>query len=415
MITLLLNIINVMVLVFVLYRNIKLKIDTSIIWYCLVSLYFINIPLFFDCVQLQFQRTDIFELNIIKTNPSWIKGTLSNMSRITIDSLLFNLILILTYSVIVGKSKRLKIHWTPALLTGYLSWKWLIILSWLAFILFLFYNQISLYSFTLIQTGQWYQNRLNIPLLGLIVNLLIPICSISSLKMLVDKKWILGIIALFPLIIIGAITGSRSQIISIIFFVLYYFLIKLKRINILSICFYTFILLSTSMLLQSYRGNIKSYPVAKDSSYSDLFYSYEIVDQLRMNGESTKRLIATGFIHNDKSYRDITIELGKFKYRNSYVSLHPTILGWAYLDLKNLFFIIAIHIGFVLGITDKLRYRSPLVINEFMLSFVFTFIAVGVRGSLQFAYSTLIYPLFIMILLWLNNKYHFIRLKRSHR
>ena len=79
-------------------------------------------------------------------------------------------------------------------------------------------------------------------------------------------------------------------------------------------------------------------------------------------------------------------------------SLHPTILGWAFIDLGKYYGFLALFLGGILGICDRIRLSCKPIVNIMFLSFVFSFSAIAMRGSLQYAYSSFIYPFFMLII-----------------
>ena len=398
--TLLINLVNTILLVFIVLYCLKKKIDSSFFWVAITSLYFINIPLLYDSFNIFLIGEENWERVVEDTNLNWTKGTLKLLNNISFDSLLFNIAFIFSYFLVKGKFNYLLPKEQANSLLSNIPWLLCIVICFLTLVLFIYFNQIT--DFSTLQTGMWYKNRLNNPILGLIINILVPLNSLVVFKMLAEKKIIFGIISLIPLIIIAAISGSRANIISAFFIGFYYLIIVVKKWNVRKILSYFLIGFFAVLFLNYFRGHLGLYPETKDSSYSDLFYSYSCVDNITTNGEGTLRLLQTGFIHNsDKNYRDVTTELGNYKYFDGWGSIHPTLLGWAYIDLKENYFILAIFIGILLGLIDRFRYLCTDELNVFFLPYLFTFISVGMRGSLQYAYSILIYPLFILIAIYL--------------
>jgi len=158
-----------------------------------------------------------------------------------------------------------------------------------------------------------------------------------------------------------------------------------------------------SILFTSYRGGWgASYPLTRDMSYFDMFYAYQNADAITTSGSNTKRLILTGLISYDAE--DLTVKLASYKFFTGWGSLHPTIIGWALIDLgKSCFWLLAVYIGCFLGFCDRLRYSLPRKYNFFFLAFIFMFCAVAVRGSVQYAYSGIIYPFLMLTIYYIYN------------
>ena len=97
--------------------------------------------------------------------------------------------------------------------------------------------------------------------------------------------------------------------------------------------------------------------------------------------------------------------MADYKFFPGWGSLHPTLYGWAYIDLGFYGFILAIYLGIFSGILDQVRYKLPVKYNILFIPFIMRFITVLIRGSVQNAYSNIVYILFIFIIIYVMLKY----------
>lgn len=403
MILLFLNLINCIFLLTLALYTIRNKIDIALLWYAILMLYFINVPLLYDSIMiLNFGDIPFDKIQRIN-NRYWTTGTINFIEIISLHSLIFNITFVAGYYIInpINKIKKNAsgefIILDESLLSN-IPWWFCFLISIIGFFIFLYTNQI--FSISHLGTSKWYLNRIHNPILVFLSSFLVTLSPIAVFKGLCEKKWLLGFLCIIPTLIIGYITDARSQVISIGMYVLFYLIWKKNKINLSFIIVFILFLFIISYIYTTWRGGYGLfYPRTKDMSYSDLFYAYKVQNQISTNGSNTIRLVLTGLYNYTAN--DITVILAHYKYGMHWGSLHPTILGWAFIDLGNFFWLFSLYLGGFLAICDKIRYRIPIVINYCFLSFIFSFLAVSIRGSVQFAYSSLIYPLMAIILFYI--------------
>lgn len=249
---------------------------------------------------------------------------------------------------------------------------------------------------------QWNSNSRNNPILNFIVDILVTVSPMFILRGLYEKKYLLSLFTLIPTVIIGYITLSRALIIAAIFYFLYFFVWKAANVKVnFKIIFKLLVIaLSFSILLTVFRGSdATTYPLYRDVSYSDLFYSYANQSGLSTGGNNFIRLLLTGFY--DYQTEDITKKIAEYKFGSDWGTLHPTVLGWAYVDLKNFFWLLSLFLGILIGLCDRLRYSLPIKVNFMINAFLFSFISVAIRGSVQYAYSNLFYPIILFFFIYI--------------
>ena len=399
---LILNLLNVWLLLFVSIRLIKAKIDSSVIWYALVTLYFYAFPLLVDSIMLVFIPEIEWGQILEKYNKSFQSNFLSKLTLVSFHSLMFNLSFVAIY-FIVNKNKKSQLRFPSfdgAIQNNYFySWRFYICISYSALILFMFYNNI----FSIVQMPfQWNSNSRNNPILNFIVDILVTVSPMFILRGLYEKKYLLSLFTLIPTVIIGYITLSRALIIAAIFYFLYFFVWKAANVKVnFKIIFKLLVIaLSFSILLTVFRGSdATTYPLYRDVSYSDLFYSYANQSGLSTGGNNFIRLLLTGFY--DYQTEDITKKIAEYKFGSDWGTLHPTVLGWAYVDLKNFFWLLSLFLGILIGLCDRLRYSLPIKVNFMINAFLFSFISVAIRGSVQYAYSNLFYPIILFFFIYI--------------
>lgn len=404
MVSLLINIINVLVLFYTIRYCIKRRVDSCVLFYCLISLYFINFPLLFDSIMTTIDGVNQWERVQIEFNPLWTYGTLNKILKISIDSLIFNFCFLLSYWLICGRKKlisRLSYRSLDTLSLSSLTWGRCFFIAFIGLFFFLSYNGID--SLHRMSGGEWYENRSNSRILALITSLVVPVMSVGVIRALFTKDILRGFIVLIPVIIIGYFTSARSQIISVVFYFLFYFFWANKRIKTKNLIIISVFILVAVFVLTVLREDVNSfYPLYKDWAYVDLFYVYDVGQSISTHGLNTLAMIVRDFVPINVD--DITLLVADTKYGAGWGSLHPSILGWAYVDLLSFHWLLAVFFGVWLAIFDRLRHKMPMIIYLAFLSYEFSFLAIAIRGSVHFAYSQLFYPTLLLIGLFFLDK-----------
>lgn len=397
MLTVLINILNTGILFYFCYKCVKNKIDSSLLWISISSLYFINIPLLYDSILSLFQTN--YEYSIIQANENWVNGTFKSIYIISISSLVFNLLFYASYFLTISPRKVMKlnkrINVSNNIQLNVIPWWLCILVCYSSFFLFLFNNGIS--NISNLGTAEWYSGRINNSIINFLSSFLLSLSSFTVFKALVEKKVWTGMICIIPLLLVEYITESRALIISSAFYFLFFVIINTKTMTLYRMLTILIIAFLLSVLLTFWRGGLGLfYPNSKDVSYSDLFYAYSISEIISTHGTNSLRLILTGF-YRIEAY-DITRAIADYKIKMGWGSLHPTILGWAFVDLGHYYGILALYFGFLLGICDRIRLSCKPIVNLIFLSFVFSFTTIAIRGSVQYAYALFIYAFFILII-----------------
>lgn len=396
----LINIFHVLIIIWFLRKWIKSRIDTSLVWFLICSLFFIGIPLLFDSCLILYNG--ISTANVIKANynVNWISNGFLLIDKVSLYALLFDIVLILIYKIANKNFTQYKYFRPKPSNSYFFSWYSILIISYLSLLFFMLNYGIN--TFQHLGVGVWTKNMEYNKWLYLLTNILISISPIGILKGLYEKKYLLMILSSIPAILIGFVTDSRALIISSVFIIAYYFLwrqayqnISLRKIITIVIVFY----LAFIGLTYFKEGQLFIYPLSLDRSYSDLFYSFANGEQISSKGINFLRLITTGLWSIDvHGIETVEILLAGSRYFSGWGTLHPTILGWAYVDLGGYCFLLAAYFGFFLGVFDRFRINMSPRISILYMCIILRFCPIAVRGSVQYAYANAIYPIFVFLL-----------------
>lgn len=408
--TIFINILNVFFICIFSYICLKKKRDTSLFWLFLSLLYFYNIPLLVDSFGYDFMGDRPYNLLLSEHNQYWNNDNVKWIDKISLCSLAFNIILYLSYRVTTLNSfKRFSFpeideSYTPHELakTTFFPFYWYVGFSLIG--LALFFWDHGLTAITVLGTGN-FASTLNNRFVTFFQGLFLGIASVGVVRGLLEKKYLYLILIAIPIILVGYMTEARARIISLAFFIIWYFLwIKSSQgFSLRKILFLACFLFLVVFVLTSYRGGMGIYPIAKDFSYADLYNAFRYEPSLSTAGEDTKRLLLTGFYNYQAE--DITYKLADYMFFVGWGSLHPTLLGWCYIDLGEWYWLIAVYFGFFLGIVDKLRHKLSSRYNLLILPFIFIFTSVAARGSVQYAYAAMIYPFLLLVIYFLYTKF----------
>ncbi len=405
---LIINVISFLFLLKLIFYFLQKRVDNILLWFCFVSIYFVNLPLLVDSFVSISPFTNTWSVLLLLHNKFWEYQFLENqLFNISLFVLIFNIVFVGAYLLVspIKKCQNTLIIQHSISKNSFLPWSQYGIMGGVGLTFFMLYYGIS--SFTNLGIEEWYSNReFNSGFIVIAFNFCIIATTSVVLKALYLKRTILGIIFLSPVLAVCYITGARAYMITIVFCLLYYLLSKnISRIYRL---FFIIIIIGImfSILFTLIRGNaMLFYPISRDISYSDLFYSFSNQENITTNGTNTLRLTLTGLPFVDYNTKDISILLADYKFFPGWGSLHPTLYGWAYIDLGFYGFILAIYLGIFSGILDQVRYKLPVKYNILFIPFIMRFITVLIRGSVQNAYSNIVYILFIFIIIYVMLKY----------
>ncbi|WP_154859591.1 hypothetical protein [Cyclobacterium xiamenense] len=232
------------------------------------------------------------------------------------------------------------------------------------------------------------------------------------MKKLVARKYFQMFLLSLPIITVAVFTLSRALFISVPFILIYFSLNNLRS-NLFKIFLYIIIFSVGFIFLFSFirSSDLSSYPLARDISIFDYYYSLKNYDELNTNFSNLFRLLLTGLPFNDYFtgfVYDINYKLADFRIRNGWGSLHPTFFGWIFIDGGWYGLVYCIFFGVIIGLFDRLSKSLPHKLSVLFLPFQLSFIPVLVRGSVQYAYSNIIYIFIVFVLVYFIQKRRFI-------
>ena len=392
----LLIILNICSVLFLVNRAIfDLKNYNSIIfYYCVCILFFTGIPLLFDSIYIELFGISSL-INLLMENNS----TLSDYRSISKDILwecswfilFFNIILLKVYDWIIGKNKPCYQQLNKE---DFFPWIYYFIWGILGLIIF-----IILYGFNIQNAGIDYRSHSTSSLISgksiVLMNLFANMSIAGLFVALLDKKRIKILLSILPIAVIGFLTESRALLIGGVFMFLYYLIYSYRNNIRKNIIIFVFAGLVCTMLLVGLRRDnigLLPYPIWRDVSCADLYYSFANHTFLSTHGSNMLRLITTGLpVYKMDYVEDITYLLAEIRYFSGWGSLHPTLFGWIFIDLGWYGLFAAIFFGIFIALMEKIRIALSVKWGYMFLPAEFIFITVLCRGSVQYAYSNVIY------------------------
>lgn len=382
------------------YIKNNLRTDSIILYFDLCVLFFVLIPLTVDNIAILFISPDEWGRFLNFSSLSQISD-FSNLSAKAITHttyfvFAFNIIfrmffLFITRSFI--KKPRQKLETFPCYFYLFLGWLG---------VAFFALN----YGINFAEAGFGYRARVADSSLA-IFNILSHIALSASLMgvylKLQSKQFISVFFYCLPTILIAYLTESRALFIAAIFiFAKYFFSINLHHIKRLVITGIPVAILVLSALSAIRNGSfvLLIYPLWRDSAISDLYFSIMNSELLFNHYQGISRMLLTGipFVANNTS-TDICTLLANVRFFEGWGSLHPAIYGWCFIDAGWFGIFYAAIFGTILAATEVFYNRSFDKIASCFIGLQFAFVPVLVRGSIQYAYATLLYPFILLIFL----------------
>ncbi|NQT17525.1 MAG: hypothetical protein HQ582_32520 [Planctomycetes bacterium] len=374
----------------------------------MTSLYFAGVPLFVDSLAVVSGYGTQWSalLQSFDTNYTY-ELTARTLSRASLFVLLFNVLICLT---ILGSRARTRRHPAQAphpdspprgliLLCFFFGW-----LGLLAFI--------HLYGFDWSQAGFGYANRVG-GKGGILVgayHVLLALSAVGVFYATKRRKWVLLFFLLVPAGAIAFLTGERPHLVPHLACAAYGFMYARPCQNSLERLFRAAVAgVLAIWLLTGVRTGIRDsgfligstpYPAHRDSS-SDMLY-YCLSDRGAYNDSGTgfrgvRQLVLTGFTprsvfgsHGERV--DVTEYLAQLRFNWKHGSLHPTLYGWFFIDMKWYGVLVAIPLALIMILMESLSVQRPLLRTIYLAGFAML-IVVAMRGSVQFAYARTIYCL----------------------
>lgn len=278
--------------------------------------------------------------------------------------------------------------------------KLLLILSYFGFIFYVF-----IYGFSLSDAGFGNITSINRSksffdsIIIVIIQTVLPLSAIPFFFYSFNKKYLLSFFSILPALLITYYTNERTHIIPHILLFLFIFIIdkqfsffkifKILFLGFLSFYLMRFIRIGFENPLEFIVNNL--YPIYRDDSNSNLYYSFAKIDNLNSDFKGIYQLL---FIDLSSSF-DITKDLAYYRLNWTKGSLHPTLYGWAYIDMKwyGILFALIFRILFYLYNSISVNYNKFKII---LFPIYVLFIVISLRGSVQFAWSHFLYSYILL-------------------
>jgi len=425
------------------WRNISL-----VVLFCLMSLYFVSIPLFLDSIALLLGYEETWN-SLITTEGSYSYELESLvLFRVCLFVLAFNILFLLAYSFFQKIFNRIRTHRDPQLLeesnhphkiTEYVTF--FSILAWFGFLLFIFQAGFSWDMRELDFTSRTSSMPSFIDSLIIIIrNACFALAGVAVYFAIRYKRYAGLFLSLFPPILVSISTSHRPFAIPVLIclFVgmihqLYskspgeypkdvnlsqtqkriFFKYPLKYISkFVLVVFLAFVLALQFGIIRKGINSITAldypYPISRDSSLNMLYYCFSNHGGYYDFGTeffAIKRLLITGILPTSVTGQsegpeeyEVTRYLAIKRFAWGAGTLHASIYGWAFTDMKWVGSFFSIFVALIIAIVSWLGRGSQLS-AVVMFSITTVFVSVAMRGSVQYAYSNLIYTLVLFFLI----------------
>ncbi len=372
-----------------------LKKNSIIIYFFLLSLFFVIIPIFVDSIGINFLGQNYTNI-IINNNSNMYNVSFFDSEinfKFTLFVFCFNLLFFLSFKIFTFKLDVDKYRIQHQLFHSDLFY---ILLGLFSVILFVIRKNLGVFNSTATVLFYLFSNGY----------------TIGIIPVLKKKHYFKFIILLLPVLFFALTTGSRALFISF-FLILFYFLLdnfeKNKYFLLRMILIVGFILILIPMFNFFRKGSFHlTYPFWRDLCVGDGYFAFANTFYHQF-ANNIIRLVQTGIPHvlESNNYYDITYQLADERFFIGWGSLHPTAYGWLFIDLQWYGIITAIYFALFVSFIEYIRYffRKYKIVSM-LLAFELTFFAIFIRGSVQYAYSTVIYPINIIFLLVLFRSFN---------
>ena len=392
--------------------------------FCATALYLIGIPLMFDSMFFMLGIGQEWQL-LISSNLYFYPYILieETLYRVAIFYFLFNALASISFYVFSSKHKNHSklIESLSASQTANENFYvyFFMICGYLGGMIF-----IAIYGFFWELRGFGYVDEVGsnslpfLALLKIVYRFLLYVSAVSVFFSVLRKRYLTAIIAFVPSMLIMILTSERPYILPalvVTLFALFYRDqaegIKLSHIFLALIAAYVI----PSLFLYVRHGfdifSVVSlpYPIYRDISMNNLYYVFSDFGMFYdrgTEGTNSLRLAITGILpssifgSNFNDFEDVTSYMNFRRFGNYLGTLHPTIYGWLFLDLKWYGVLSGIFIGIIMALPTYTS-RMPYFFQVALFSILAGFVIVALRGSVQFAYSNAIYGIYLLFLVFL--------------
>jgi hypothetical protein len=392
--------------------------------YAACALYFVVVPLLLDSFSLVFGLSGHWE-QMISTDavnyPYHLDGPV--LARVAIFLTLFNLLAVLTFYTL---SRNRRVETSHVIARRIVKQRNLQLgatvmasLGWVGFLLF-----VVSHGFAWSSRGFGYLERMGTSVGQFSVffevgsRSLLALSGVAIFIYALNKRYAALMITLLPSLLILLLTTERPYFVPSACCAAYGLLYssQLKRQD--ALAKFVLAILIAYLIPQIFnivRPDVGSkdfaipYPISRDSSVNNLYYTFDDVGMYGDRGtefSNIRRLITTGVLPSsvfgsgsDNYPADATRYIAHVRFAapdNS--TLHPSMYGWLYIDMKWYGVLFGVAVGLIAGIQNRFAMTDFVRIALFSLWSVF--IVVGMRGSVQFGYASSIWGLWTFMILY---------------
>ena len=279
----------------------------------------------------------------------------------------------------------------------------------------LFFNYIFLILFIFNYSGEWFvadfyrQTNFTYQLSVLII----CICTSASFNFALSGKKTFALLNLFPTIFISFIISERPYLAPALG-ILFLWMVSLGKntianlFKIIGVGFFSiFLMRFVRFYANKQEFDLLGIIFSRDSSTSVLYYIFQAPEYYAglTDGKAVAFLISTGiipsFLFDSRNFASVDIPsiLAFDKFGWTFGTIHPTLYGWFFVDSGWFSIIFALILGFFIGKLNNLTQNYSSRLYSIFVVAISLFIFVGLRGSLQVAYSKAFYVFVIGCLL----------------
>jgi oligosaccharide repeat unit polymerase len=386
--------------------------------YCVSAIYFVAIPLFFDSLAVFLGYSQTWEFMISRDAINYPYNlNAPTLFRVACFFFIFNVTTIAIYRLVRGSNtgKNSRANAIKNLLARRENEKLLIrvfsLLGWFGLLLF-----ILLYGFNWEARGFGYISQANerdIPsILKIAMRTSLALSGIAIFYLSLRRKFFTTFLVLMPSLLVTILTAERPYLIPNILCIMYGLMYSkkvserrsIKKILLFITAVYLipliFMIVRQGFDVQLMQSQLSPYPLQRDSSVNNLYYVFS--DDGLYSNEGTKffniaRLLTTGFLpssifgaNHTSEALDVTKYLAATRFSWEDGSLHPSLYGWLYIDMKWLGVMFGALIGLIAALPLRFKKFPPYAYVGYF-SLVSLFVVIAMRGSVQFGYSVALY------------------------
>lgn len=235
--------------------------------------------------------------------------------------------------------------------------------------------------------------------------LMVCICTSASFNFALNGKKFLALLNLLPTILISFITSERPYLAPALG-ILFLWMVSLGKNTLPNLfkiigvgVFAIFLMRFVRFYANQQDFDLLGIIFSRDSSTSVLYYIFQTPEHYAglTHGNALVFLLSTGIIPDfllssrDFTLVDIPSILAFDRFGWTFGTIHPTLYGWFFVDCGWYAILFALILGFFIGKFNNFTQKYSSRLYSIFVVAISLFIFVGLRGSLQVAYSKAFY------------------------